>query len=66
MEPEAVLREIAEAFVRFVHENPDMPVTLHLRLGEAQLELRYRGAEVENRAAVGFGIREAARPRARA
>lgn len=58
MDPEPVLHEIAEAFLRFVHEHPDMPVTLHVRVGESQLELRYRGAELARQGALVFGLRD--------
>jgi hypothetical protein len=57
-DPELVLREIAEKFVHFVHENPDVALLLYVRIGEARLELSYRGAEVADKKAISFGIRE--------
>ena len=59
MNPEKVLKEIAEVFVKFVHQNPDVPLLLHVRVGDMRLELQYRAAEVSDNRAVAFGLRGA-------
>jgi hypothetical protein len=60
MDPEPVLQEIAEVFLRFVSENPDMALILHVRVGPAAIDLAYRGRELADQSAVAFGIRAAA------
>ncbi len=59
MESEKVLKEIAEEFMKFVHQNPDVPILLHVRVGDLRLELQYRAAEVSDNKAVAFGLRGA-------
>ncbi len=66
MEPEPLLQEIAETFLRFVTANPDLAVTLHVRVGGTWIELGYRARELAENGALAFGIREAVPPRAAA
>lgn len=66
MEPEPLLGEIAETFLRFVTANPDMAVTLHVRVGDTWLELGYRARELAAHGALASGIREVAPVRATA
>lgn len=42
MESENVLRDIAEAFLAFVEENPTVPVMLYLEFEGLHLALEYR------------------------
>lgn len=63
MEPEPVIQEIAEAFLRFVDANPDMAITLHVRVGSTSVDLAYRARELAHQGALAFGIREPSLPK---